>query len=175
MDRWRCTAVLLQALLCWTVIEHCYAGHRPFGRWERPRHTRHHDRWAMRHRRHHDRGTQRIEYPSVNDEGTQGLRYPSVHDRGQRVHYPSVNDSGASFQIQVKNLGRLRRQEVVLPSLTVKFHMSVFQVWLLSEGKGQFGTSVMAVNDFQFGPSLLCALQVAARCLRAAVRDRNFE
>lgn len=128
MDRWRCTAVLLQALLCWTVIEHCYAGHRPFGRWERPRHTRHHDRWAMRHPRHHDRRTQRIEYPSVNDEGTQGLRYPSVHDRGQRVHYPSVNDSGASFQIQVKNLGRLRRQEVVYRKVP---HVSVSGVTVI--------------------------------------------
>lgn len=104
MDKWQCTGVLLQTLLCWILIEHCYAGNRPFKRGERPRYTRHHDRWAqtIQYPSLHNRGTQRIEYPSVNDEGTQGLRQPSVHDRGQRVHYPSVNDSAASSQIQVK-------------------------------------------------------------------------
>lgn len=87
----RCTGVLFQTLLCWTLIEHCSAGHRPYKRWERPHYPRQNDRW-----------TQRVEYPSVNDEGTQGLPYPSVHGRGQEIRYPSISDSDASAQIQVK-------------------------------------------------------------------------
>lgn len=104
MDRRRRTRVLLQTLICWTLIGLCCAGHRPLERGERHRYTRHHDRWAQRiqHPTLHDQGTQRIEYPSVNDQGTQGVRYPSWQDRGQAVQYPSVNDSAASSQIKVK-------------------------------------------------------------------------
>lgn len=104
MGTWRCAGVLLQTLLCWTLIAHSYAGHRPYRRGERPRYPRHHDRWAQRvqYPSHHGRGTQRIEYPSVNDDGTQGIRYPWVRDKGQRVQFPSVDDSSAGSQIQVK-------------------------------------------------------------------------
>lgn len=106
MDRRRRTGVLLQTLLCWTLIGLCCAGHRPRERGEQSRYARHHDRWAQRIQDPslHDQGTQQIEYPSLNDEGTQGVRYPLVNDRGQTVRYPSVNDSASSFQIQVKDL-----------------------------------------------------------------------
>lgn len=131
MNRWRRTGVLLQTLLCWTLIEHCYAGNRPFKRGERPRYTRHHDRWTIHYPLLQDQGTQRIEYPSVNDEGTQGLRYPSVHDRGQRVHYPSVNDSGASSPIQVKIC-----EDLVEGMFSLR--CGLLATWrLLSESKGR--------------------------------------
>lgn len=109
MDRrWR-TRVLLQTLICWTLIGLCRAGHRPLERGERQRYTRHHDRWAQRIQQPavNDQGTQRIEYPSVNDQSTQGGRYPTWLGRGQTVHFPSVNDSAASSQIKVKICGNM--------------------------------------------------------------------
>lgn len=84
MERQRRTGVPLRALICWTLIGLCCAGHRSLRRGERTRHARHHDRW-----------TQRIEFPSVNDQGV------------QTVQYPSINDSGASSQVQVKTFGGL--------------------------------------------------------------------
>lgn len=109
MERRWCTRVLLQTLICWTLIGLCCAGHRPLERGERQRYARHHDRWAQRiqHPTLHDQGTQRIEYPSVNDQSTQGVRYPSWYDRGQTVQFPSVNDSAASSQIKVKICGNV--------------------------------------------------------------------
>lgn len=145
MDRQRRTGVLLQALLCWTLIGLCRAGHRPYEKGERTRYTRHHDRWTQRiqYPSLNDQGTQQIVYPSVNDQGTQEVRYPSVHDRGQAVHYPSVNDSGAGSQIQVK----IREDVMYLVVEGMLFYLSCRfstpQVWIvgvlktvISESKG---------------------------------------
>lgn len=103
MGRWTGMGLLLQTLLCWTLLDHCYAGPRPHQRWEQPRYPRHLNRWFQRTQNptRHDRERQRIEYPSVNDEGGQWLRYPSPYDRGQKVVYPSLNDNDGSGQIQV--------------------------------------------------------------------------
>lgn len=104
MDRQLRARVLLQTLICWTLIGLCCAGHRPLEKGERPRYARHHDRWAQRiqYPSLHDQGTQRIEYPSVNDQGNQGVRDPSGDNRRQTVQYPFVNDSAAGSQIKVK-------------------------------------------------------------------------
>lgn len=85
--------VLLKTLICWTLIGLSSAGHRPYERWERPRHPRHHDRW-----------TQRIVYPSLND---QAVHYPRVNDGEQIVQFPSLNDDSDSSQVQVKKIQRL--------------------------------------------------------------------
>lgn len=105
MGRWRAVGLLLQTLLCWTLLEHCCAGPRPHQRWERPRYPRHPHRWIHRTQNlsQHDQGRQRIEYPSVNDDGGQRLRYPSLYDRGQKVVYPTLNDNDGSGQIQVNS------------------------------------------------------------------------
>lgn len=144
MDRRRCTGGLFQTLLCWTLIGLCCAGHRPYERGERPRYTRHHDRWTQ--------GTQRIEYPSVNDEGTQVVRYPSVYDRGQAVHYPSVNDS-ASSQIQVKICEDVMYLVVegMLFYPSCRLHFSTSQVWIagdcyLWKQRACFGSLLLIVN-----------------------------
>lgn len=102
MGRWPVRGLLLQTLLCWTLLEHGYAGTRPHQRWQPPRFPRQPDRWNDRTQNPagYDRGSQRIEYPSVNDD--QMVRYPSLYDRGQKVVYPSLNDNGGSGQSQVK-------------------------------------------------------------------------
>ena len=141
MDRQQRRGVLLQTLLCWTLIGLSCAGPRPYERGERPRYARHHDRWSQRIQfpSPNDQGTQRIEYPSVNDEGAQVVRFPSVHDRGQRVHFPSVNDA-ASAQIQVnccRDLlvgGMLR----FLPSQHLRCGLSVICRLLSLKAKGVF-------------------------------------
>lgn len=111
--------LLLQTLLCWTLLEHCYGGPRPHQRWEQPRYSRHLDRWIQRTQNpaRHDQGRQRIDYPSVNDNGGQWLRYPSLYDRGQKVVYPSLNDNDGSGQIQVNSYEEF---VVVKPCLGVK-------------------------------------------------------
>lgn len=107
MDRWWGTGLLLYTLLCWTLLDHCYAGPRPRQRGERPRYPRHPNRWNQwtQSPSRHDQGGQRIEYPSLNDDGGQWLNYPSIYDRGQKVVYPSLNDNDGSGQIQVKTHG----------------------------------------------------------------------
>lgn len=96
--------LLLQTLLCWTLLEPGYAGTRPHQRGQRPRFPRQPYGWNDRTQNPagYDRGSQRIEYPSVNDDGGQWVRYPSLFDGGQKVVYPSLNDNGGSGQSQVK-------------------------------------------------------------------------
>lgn len=103
MGRWRVSGLLLQTLLCWALLDRCYAGARPHQRWEPPRFPRHPYRGThgTQSPARHDRGSQRIEYPPVGDDGGQWVRYPSPYDRGQKVVYPSLNDNGGSGQIQV--------------------------------------------------------------------------
>lgn len=104
MGRWRVSGLLLQTLLCWTLLERCYAGSRPHQRWEPPRFPRHPYRWTpgTQSPARHDRGSQRTEDPPMGDDGGQWVRYPSPYDRGQKVVHPSLNDNGGSGQIQVK-------------------------------------------------------------------------
>lgn len=96
--------LLLQTLLCWTLLEPGYAGTRPHQRGQRARFRQQPYRWNDRTQNPagSDRGSQRIEYPSVNDDGGQWVRYPSLFDGGQKVVYPSLNDNGGSGQSQVK-------------------------------------------------------------------------
>lgn len=139
MGRWRGMGLLLQTLLCWTLLEYCYAGPRPHQRWERPRYPRHPYRWIQggQNPAQHDQGSQRIEYPSVNDDGGQWLRDPSPYDRGQKV-YPSLNDNDGSGHIQVNSY-----EEFVVVKL---FPLEVLlnNVWVQ---KGRVRAVVLIVND----------------------------
>lgn len=116
MARWRGMGLLLQTLVCWTLLEHCYGGPRPNQRWEPARHPRHPHR-TQNPARHDQR---RIEDQPVNDDGDQWLRYPSLYDRGQKVVYPSLNDNDGSGHIQVTHTKSLWLLSLVWkPSFTL--------------------------------------------------------
>lgn len=113
MARWRGAGLLLQTLVCWTLLEHCCGGPRPHQRGGPARHPRHPDRWThgTQNQAQHDRGSQRIEYPSLGDKG--GWWLPN---RGQEVVYPSLNDNDGSGQVQVNS----RRELVVVVVVVVQ-------------------------------------------------------
>uniref|UniRef100_A0A096LSG3 Laminin subunit alpha 3 n=1 Tax=Poecilia formosa TaxID=48698 RepID=A0A096LSG3_POEFO len=91
MDMRWCRGVLLRILICWTLIGLCSAGHRPFGKRERPHHTRHHDRFPQR----------------TDSQATQQIKYPSLNNQGQVIQFPSVSD--ASSQVQKCSPGFYRK------------------------------------------------------------------
>ena len=99
----------LRALVCFTLLGLCAAGHRPYQKGERgPRPPGLPDRRPA-FQADEQEGAQRVDFPSLSDMGYQRVQLPWMQDRGQVVQYPAFEDSADDAQTQVKG-GRRRRR-----------------------------------------------------------------